>query len=86
VAYAFVFRRFEHFLGLGGIPAERPFAVDVFPSIDRRHHRAVMVRHLYGDGDQIDIGMPGKVFRVRKRQRYPEMLPRSATDMPLETT
>ena len=73
MAYAFAFRRFQHFLGLGGVPAERPFAVDVFPGIDRRHHRAVMVRHLHGDGDQIDTRMPGKVFRVRKRQRYPEM-------------
>jgi len=51
-------------LRFGGVPAKRPFAVDVFPGIDCRHDRAVMVRHLHGDGDQIDIGMPGKVFRV----------------------
>jgi hypothetical protein len=32
-----------------------------------------MVRHFHGDSDQIDTRMPGKVFCVRKRQRYPEM-------------
>src|SRR5215468_10957175 len=32
-----------------------------------------MVWHLHGHGDQIDTRMAGKVFRVRKRQRYPEM-------------
>jgi len=51
VAYAFAFRRIQHLLRFGGVPAKRPFAVDVFSGIDRRHHRAVMVRHFHGDGD-----------------------------------
>jgi hypothetical protein len=68
VPHAAPLGRVEHAHRLFGVPAERPFAIDVLAGIDRRHHRRVMIRHFDADRDQIDIGMRRHLRRIGKRQ------------------
>ena len=69
MADATAFRRVEQLLRLGGVPAERPFAINVLPRLDRRHDRLVVIRHLDADRHQVDIGVPRQLPGISKRVR-----------------
>ena len=43
-----------HLLRLGEVASERPLAIDVLAGLQRGQHQCPMVRHLDGDGDEID--------------------------------
>jgi len=73
MAHPCVLGRIQHPPGLLGIPAERPFAIDVLAGLDRRDHRPVVVGHLHRDRHQVDIRVSCQFLRVGKRQRYLEM-------------
>jgi hypothetical protein len=64
----------EHSRGFIGVAAQRPFAIDVLPGLDRGYDRRVVVGHLHADRDQIDVGMLSQFRGIAKRQRHPVML------------
>src|SRR5215510_1930983 len=85
-------RRITHPDGFIGVTAEWPLAIDVFPRLDSRHNRQVVIGHLHTDHDEIDVRMLSQLLGIVKRQRYPVMprrylcriLPRRAESADLE--
>src|SRR5271165_6325028 len=84
--------RIAHPGGFVGVTVERPLTIDMLPGLDCGHDRQVVIRYLYADRDQIDVGMPRQFLGVAKRQRHPIMprrcvrriLPRRAYSADLE--
>ena len=69
MANATAFRRVAQLLRLGGVSAEWPFAINVFPRLDRCHDRLIVIGHLDADRYQVDIGVPRQLPGVSERER-----------------
>ena len=67
--HALAFGGFEHPCGFLGVPAERPFRIDVLAGVDGGHDGIEVVGHFHAHRYQIDILVLRQFHRIGERQR-----------------